>query len=238
MCNYLNILKKANLIKPIIVIIGWLLIASPNTLAQYTQQRLNKSQEINTSNYDKIKGSPYLYENFMYASFFDKEGVQYRSEFLNYNGYEQAFEVLREGKLYNFKVNQYDSIVVHPTKTDSLDVYEMFVRGAIPESRSLTNVIYYGPQVKLSRQFKVRIEVKTTETPGQTIKNERFAATSFYKLLHNGQTSSVRLKKSDLTGKLGHKAELLNYARKEKLSFTDIEDVKKILAYYEQITGN
>ena len=209
------------------------LIMGPATWAQYTQQRLDNSQAIKTDNYADIKGSPYLYKDFMYSTFFDSEGTQYKSELLNYNGYENTFEVIRDGKQYNFKVSLYDSIAVHPNKNDSLKLYESFVKRFSPNNTSFTNVVYYGKNIQLIRKFRVEVNQKVTETPGATIKTKRFADYANYSLVMHGETNKIRLKKSDIINKLGYKSAIQEYIKQENLSMNKVADVKKLLRYYE-----
>lgn len=228
----MNINKRITLFFSFTLIL--IVLLDKTATAQYSQAKLDKSREINSTNYKSIKGDPYLYEDFMYATFFGSDTIQYQSEFLNYNGYEETFEVLRDGKKYNFSVSDYDSIVIHPTKNDSLLVYESFARGVMPADNSFANLVYHGTRLKLIREFKVKIDLRVTEAPGGSMKSERFTKFYYYSMVKDLELTRIRIKKSDIIDKLGHEGEVKAYLKKEKISISDMEDLKKFLAYYEQ----
>ncbi len=204
-------------------------------LAQYTKERLQKAKEINARSYEEIKGSPYLYEEFMYCSpFSQRRGKAYKEEWLNYNGYEGAFEIKRQGKLYGLPVQDYDSLVIHPSKEDSLVAQEYFVKNMLPGKPGFVNVLYYGRHLQLIREFKSKVELQVVETPGKSLKTPKFTRYYYYTLLKDDVPYKIRLRKADIILVLGHKKELTAYIKQHKLSMARPDDVKKLLRYYEE----
>ncbi len=206
-----------------------------SALAQYTKERLQKAKEINARSYDDIKGSPYLYEEFMYCSpFSQRRGQAYKEEWLNYNGYEGAFEIKRQGKLYGLPVQDYDSLVVHPSKEDSLIAQEYFVKNLLPGKPGFVNVLYYGRHLQLIREFKSKAELQIVETPGKSLKTPKFTRYYYYILQKDRVPYKIHLRKADFILILGHKKELTAYIKQHKLNMSRPGDVKKLLRYYEE----
>ena len=156
------------------------------------------SRPIDTLRYADIKGSPYLYEEWKLADIESRNGKLYKQVLLNYNGYEQKFEVDQAGTRITLDESLYDTIIVYLQDTVSGNK-EWFIKGLHYDlALSFANVIYSSEQIKLIRDFRVRVSETTNELHGDPSVRKKFVANEVYSILYNSKLHFVRLSKKSL----------------------------------------
>ncbi len=192
------------------------------------------TRQLADNRYDDIKGSPYLYDEWKYASLFNRDSTLIKYVLLNYNGYEKQFEIKYGRITATFDDRLFDRITVYVEDTLSEKV-EWFVRGLhFDIAPQMVNVIYDGQVYKLIRDFKVRLVKLTDDFPGTTLERYRFAKDYYYTLLYQDKLYMMRLTRNRFI-KVTGKRELINKIIVEnQLDITKEPDVVRLLELLEQ----
>ncbi|HHL53155.1 MAG TPA: hypothetical protein ENJ39_07230 [Flammeovirgaceae bacterium] len=197
--------------------------------AQKAYTILESHKELDPSRYDEIKGSPYLYNDWLPATVVGSDGKMHENILVNYNGLTGELEIKRENRQTEMEPSSYLKVMVHtPAGTQA------FYRGIHPQlGNKLVCVLYDGVRVKLIRDFKVRKQENEMQTPLNPTVFEKFVAQSDYYLMLEGLLHPVKIKKKKIMALLDHKQEIEKYIKENNLNLNTTEDVIKLLAYYE-----
>lgn len=188
------------------------------------------SSLVDTSRYLDIKRSPYLYDQWQSAEISNRSGLKIENVQLNFNGYEQKFEVTQQGKQITIDDNLYDQIVVNVD-----GVTELFLRGIHYElATELANVIYNGEEVKLIRIFTVRLDETIQDSPGESLVTSRFAESRTYTILYNSKLSNVRLTTRRIGKVLKNKELIKQIVTREKLDVGTESGARRLLSFFEE----
>lgn len=189
--------------------------------------------EIETDRYKDIKASPYLFQDWALATLVGTRGEETRDVQINYNGYNQEFEILAKGKHITLDTDPYKEIKI--ISSDGKEEF-FFKRGLHKKyAFKFAQVIYNGEQVKFLEEFFADISDKKVENVGKTIVMQRFMKKSYYFILQNDELIRIKRKKKDFIKVLGHKSALEKFIKKNKLKLNNTEDIKKLLTYYESL---
>ena len=189
--------------------------------------------EIDTDRYKDIKASPYLFEDWAVATLVGTRGEETRDIKINYNGYNQEFEILTKGKHITLNTDAYKEIKI--TSPDGKE--EFFFKRGLHKKFALkfALVVYNGEKVKFLEEFIYEISDKKFQNVGETIVMKRFIKKSCYYILQNDELIKVKRKKKDLIKALGHKSELEKFIKKNKLKLNSRDEIQKLFAYYESL---
>ena len=192
---------------------------------------VSRTRVIDHAEYDEIKGSPYLYDEWHPARLLDSKGIFHDFLNVNFNGFTHKLETKEDNSTEEFLSGSYLKIIVNT------GVYEeTFLRGIHPEfGRNLVCILYDGQEVKLIKKFEVRLEESVVQTTGIPTVFEMFAETIEYYIMIEGDLSKVKTKKKSIIEVLGYKSELESYIKKEKLNLNSESDIRNLIAYYESL---
>jgi hypothetical protein len=156
-----------------------------------------------------IKNSPYLYNEWKLADITTRDSTVYQHVLLNYNGYEQKFEVIEFKKKVTLDDKLYDNIVVY-TKNNDTGPKEWFTKGLhFDIALLLANIIYNGEKLKLIRSFYVRLSETSNELYGDSEIHRKFVQNRTYSILYKSKLQPIKLSKSRL-GKIFEDKALIN----------------------------
>ena len=209
-----------------------------NSQSSSDRMIMSNSKVYAKDRYKDTKGSPYFFNDWVIAEVYNQSGDTYKGLKLNYNVYEEFFEILDGEKYIVLDPTYYWCVKVdkeiNPSQLKDSQDSVIFIRGLLENNeRKFVHIIYNGSRVKLIRDPYAAESVKTIQNVGQTITNRRFNRKDTYFFLIDGEYSAVRLKKKEVINRLGHKKELEAFIKDNKLKMKKDEDYEVLLAYYE-----
>ena len=213
-----------------LALISYLVLAVSNiSLSQDVYSAIKVNQDIDPARYDKIQGSPYLYDVWYKAQVISPNGTINNEEALNYNGLTQQLELKENNITKPLPQGTFLKVLVE-TENGS----EAFLSRIHPDFGSqMVCVAYDGQQVKLIKIFTVRLEESGAQTPIYPAVFEKFVRRLEYYIMVNSALSSVPLKKKKIIKILGHSAEIEKYTKEHNLSLKKEAELVQLLKYYE-----
>jgi len=192
---------------------------------------VSKTRVVDQSNYEEIRGTPYLYDDWHEAKLLDADGKYHDFSEVNFNGYTQELESKTDGLVEEFIGHAYLKIIVNTGKNE-----HTFIRGIHPDfGRDIVCILYDGQEVKFIKKFKVKLEESVMQTPGIPTVFEKFSPTKDYYLMVDGNLTKTKLKKKSIIALLGYKTEIEKYLKQEKINITSESGLIRLLNYYESL---
>ncbi|GGG42305.1 hypothetical protein [Bizionia arctica] len=190
-----------------------------------------KNSEANTN----LKGSPYLFDSWTSSSalIYSADNRAYKFNNLNYNVRLERFEAkFSEDSILAFNPKNIDKIVIH-NRTFKRYLDNEFQRNSYFEELVVTN------SVIILRKFEIGIKegVVNPLTHQKTTDDEMIVKEKYYYTTDGENLKFIQLKKSSILKTLdADKRDLVKeYAKENKLSFKEINELKKILEYYNTL---
>lgn len=203
------------------------------TLAQRNDMLLTNSQSLSENRYEDIKGSPFLFKEWQKGIIHPRnEQAPIEEVHLNYNRHTKSFEVKNEDKFITLDEIWYNKVEVL-TDTDEKWLFET---GLLPKKKQLFNrLIHEGEGFRIVEVFHTSIITTEKERYAETIEEKSFSNKSNYFFVENGKKKLIKLKKKNILALFSdHKSVLEKFAKSNKLKFTKLKDLKKILMDYDQ----
>lgn len=209
----------------------FILIFLVKAKAQYLQDI--QGRPIMETSYTDIKGTPFLFENWMPGVVQLENGNTFNNVPLKYNVFDE--------KLY-FKNPKNEELLefVQPVKSfkfvalDDAGVYEKGFP-AIDKFTGETfySVLYSGKEKLLNKKYKTTLEVR----PYNSATTEKsFVDHSDYFLVKNGKIERIKNSKKDFLAIFSDKAnEIDAFIKKEKIDFKNNADLVKVFQYYDSL---
>lgn len=192
---------------------------------------VSKTRVIDQSNYEEIRGTPYLYEDWYPAKLLDADGKYHKFPAVNFNGYTHELESKTDGEVEEFIGHAYLKIIVNTGKYE-----HTFIRGIHPDfGRDIVCILYDGQNVKFIKEFRVKLEESVIQTPGIPTVFEKFSPTKNYYLMVDFELNKTKLKKKSIIELLGHKTEIEKYLKQEKININSESGLIRLLNYYESL---
>jgi len=183
------------------------------------------------SSYERIQGSPYLFPDYREAVIVMNDGSRYHGK-IRYDLYTDEMEFQVQGKTYWITPREGVRKIVLDGKTF------IFLKTKGNKKGGFYELVVDGPCRLLGKHlitFKESEEAKPYQDP----KPPRFEnKKTIYYLKKEGEPSVlVRNKKSVLNYLQDKSGEISNYLRKNHLSLTRPEDLKKMVTYYNSLVN-
>lgn len=189
----------------------------------------SKTRIIDHSEYDEIKGSPYLYDSWVSARILGSDGTFFNFDNVNFNGFTHQLEVKTNGLIEEIISASYLKAIVGSGNSENT-----FMSGLHPDlGQNIICILYDGKNVKLIKKFDVRIEESVAQTPGIPTVFTKFSVSQEYFIMIERDLSKTKLKKKSVISILGYKTELEKYIKQERLNLNRESDVVLLLIHYE-----
>lgn len=195
--------------------------------------RLNKGiNGIETVPYSNIKGDPYYFKDFQKGKLIVNTGQKFDVN-IRYDIYANEMHLNSNNEIY---------AIIHPEKVKLIEVdsikfiYSDYVKS--PDDKTPGGGSYFilraEGKCKLLVKKNIRIQDAEPSKLYQDAKPAKFILTTDTYYLKTGDNTAVRIKsKNDLIFVLGDKKDaLLSFISSEKLGIKNIEDLVKIVSYY------
>gem|GEM_PF-808811 len=192
--------------------------------------------------YEDIKGSPYLFSDWVKADIIRRDSFKFRDVMLNYNGDTHEFEVLQDGRYIELEQLWYKRIEVDPAKNKGVvevDDKVVFLQGFHHEYVDRFALLAYeGEHVYLIKDFSAVLSEKKVQNVGKAIEFKRFTPRVKYALYHQGKITSIKLKKEEILNVLGHEKTAEDFLKANKIKKTNSEEkVIMLLKYLDDQIG-
>lgn len=198
-----------------------------------------KAVEYGRNNFgskDNIEGTTYLFKSWNNSSTIWQGDKIFNLDSLNYNLQTESFE---------FKLNKDSVFIIGPDKNISKVVINNHVFKTYHKNKSNRNsfyeVIWENNDMSLLVEYNLKIKdgsmdplTKNYITPKQYDSEKTYF---IFKPNEQEKIHAIKLKKSDILKFIdeSHLNEVKSFAKKQKLKYKEISDIKKILTYYYSI---
>lgn len=193
----------------------------------YSQFIGTNKKSLEENRYEEIKGSPFLFKNWVLATVIDKKGEEITNVLVNYNGYTNGFEAKIEQSYIELSPKDYPRIVLNQGST-------YFQFAAHPKMKDqYIQVLFDSPEQQLIKTFVVTISTRKLENVGKTIILENFVPKKTYYFLKEGNLQLIKLKKKEIL-KLFPQKEVTKFIKEQQLKLNSEEDLVALLNFIEK----
>ena len=214
-----------------------MLLVCGQAIAQNQIQLFTNAQAIDPKRYDGIQGDPMMFKDWQVGVIIDNKDTIYTNLKLNYNGFEEEFEVLKTGTKGTFIAlnnKYYKRIELESDKT--LNGKIIFEKSVDPKFKGrFLQVIHKSDKVEIYKYFEARKGEVVVQDVGKTRTFENFKKVSTYYRLEGDKLKIIRTKKKNLIAELGEKKALESYIKKNKIKLNSDKGLQQLLAHYETL---
>lgn len=221
-----------------------------NTMTQEPAQRLTENDLQNFSRgsivtlpdinslYEGVKGTPYLTDKWEKGEILFTNGTKIEDIKIRYNIYKDELEFMNSTSGKSFiidrqKVEGFNLIVqdktlsfrnfnLKPEKNDDLSFFRILYNGSVTLLR------------KYKKEFR-RADYRGGYATGKRY-DEYIDGQDYYFVNYSGNIEKIRLGKKSVLSVLNNKeAEIKKYAAENSISFSDEEDIVKLLTFFDSL---
>jgi hypothetical protein len=177
---------------------------------------------------DNIKGTPFMYEQWVFGTFVNAEGTLFKNIKLKYNVYnDQLIFAGSKGEMMAFD---------KPVKQFTLN--ETLFANGFPAIDAFGSDTYYQVlgegSTKLLKHYSKHVEKNSTY--GSAMASMRFADNEAWYLFKDGKISALKLDKKNVLAALNDKStQVNNYLSNHKVNFKNDMELSNLLAYYNSL---
>jgi hypothetical protein len=179
---------------------------------------------------DYVKGEIHLFSNWNgQFTVITKKGDSHQIFNLNYNLQTKSLEsFISKDTVFQYDIDQFDYIIASNKKYKVLNDSQL---------SGLVQEVFNGQKVKLYNEIRIEVEQGVLNPMTQTmISEDKYVQVFNYYLYINNKYTKIKLGKSDILKQLIDKKDALKeFASKNDLSFSKVEDVNLILKYYDSL---
>lgn len=220
-----------------IIVVLLLFVLSSNAHAQIQNLNGIGGEVLRESGYDRIDGSPYLFDKYKRAFAYDVDGVKI-DVFAKYDSFKEEFEVhnggnpiILDAKLYRrIQFNFYDE---SENRTVVLDFENGF---DIPgyNKKDYFHVLKTGKVKVLRKLSTAKIEENEASYSGVNNVSSRFITKErFFLVKENNEVIKFKKIKNGTVLKAFNDKRITSYVKKKKMKIKTISDLEAIAEYYE-----
>lgn len=211
--------------------------------------------DIKKEHYPDIKGSPYLFKDWVKADLIHLKNAPLKDVMIRYDLFEGNVEILDNGvnldsenireinneKFIVLEDNYYRKIVItranNPKAFKDFKVDTLYLVKGIHKDylKKYGVVLYDGEDVKLVRTFDILFRESKINSPGKIEKIKKFNRKRGYALIMDKTKTIVKLKDKDFYKALGKEAALKKYKKLNKLKLKKEHEFIELLKYFESL---
>lgn len=208
-------------------------------IAQRDSVIFKNIKEIDKNRYEDIKGSSYLFDDFIVATLFDRKGLAYKGIKVNYNGDDRNLEALKSETEYITVIpSDVPRIVikdVESTGLKDLQFMDSLVMVHAPHLQTKSNylILLYKEKGKmLLLEFHVALSTVIERPPGAIIERKRFNKS--YKLILKDKKglTRIKMKNKDIAQALSKYGNITKFCKDRKLKVSSFEGVTLFMQDY------
>ena len=203
--------------------------AAQQTEAEYL---LEASCPAAANRYEKIRGTPFRYDDFLPGVLYDTALNPYELDSVNYNGFTHQFEYYANGELRELAQNNFLRAVIHLGN----DVSHVYGWNLNPKFRNhYAELVYSGEYVSATLVYEVVNDEKVVQDVGETKRMQRFNKQENFYASVDGDLLPLSMNAKRLAADLGYRSEIADFIKEHKLKPAQREDLVKILAYANEL---
>lgn len=210
------------------------LLFSVSAYAQYgsnsqTPVTDNLGNPIPVSNFAKIKGSPYVYDDWVPGQITNLDGKTFKGLMLKFD---------ESNNLLTFIYNKGDEPQRFATPVKIFTLYgdrERVFASQFPKIDGLKSDTYYeviaaGKTMLLKHN---KVSIRQTRDDNNAPVDGRYAETRTYYIFRDNKMARIKPNREQLLAVLNDKApQLKSYIDSQKINFNNEDDLKKLITYY------
>jgi hypothetical protein len=193
---------------------------------------LLNSRPVDPDRNDQIKGSPYIFKDWVKADITPTAGLLIEGVDMNFNGYSRQFEIRKGKEFIELEERDFVSITLSsPDESCSTVAFLKYPHSKLNNQYPL--FVYNGNKYQLLKDFRVTLVENKVEAPGGTKVFKTFNDVYSYYLKEDQSLTSIKLNKKDLLEKfnlLGVEA----YIKSEKLNLSTESGVCQLVSWVEK----
>ena len=194
-------------------------------------QDLIQGRMVDPNRYIMMKGSPFLFDDWVLVNIISSSGKPLENVPINFNGYTQNFESIVDGKILEVELGYF--IAMQLITPDSNCGKQSFIKLQHPlMSNKYPLFIYNGFKHRLAKDFSVTIVENKIETPGKTEKFRSFKSNTGYFFMKNAEWVSLKLTEKDVLQKLNH-PKAAGYIKQNNINVTTEAGLCQLLSWLE-----
>ena len=218
---------------PLLFSLFWLAVTS---LSAQTMISFQDAEKYDEKRYADIKGSAYLFEDFIDGYITGADGVLYDKVSINYNGFEEAFEIKQGDQFITLDEQYYSEIkVVKPGQQDTMT----FIRGVHPIFKGrFIELIYRSENATVVRRHYVGLSETTVNNIGRKEEFKRFLKKREIRLVTGTGAKDIKTlkhNKKKLLQTLGHKKELEAHIKDQKIDISSNEGLAALIQKWDEL---
>jgi|GEM_PF-297804 len=188
---------------------------------------------VDVNKYAKVKGSPYLYDDWLHGEVVTNDGKAYKKMLIKFN-------TEKDELIFVYETTDEPQKFADPIKMFTINAEQdrVFENG-FPKIDRQSNKSYYellvqGPTTLLKRHREVLQD--GIDDVSRAITDGVYTKFNSYYIFKNNQMQLLKLNKNSILKLLADKsADVTAYADSQKIDFEQEEDVKKLINYYNTL---
>ncbi len=192
---------------------------------------LENSKEISPTRYKGIKGSPYLFQNWVSGKIVNLDNEIFMVDEMNYNGYTQEIEIKQGNRYISLNENFYKRIEFN-WNGETFNYQRVLDR---ERPNTFLQVLYKGKKLKLIKDFEIKLSERVVQDVGKKVEMKRFSAQHNYYLANFGELEEIKLKKKSIVKQLGKEVDA--FSKQNKIDLSTESGLVKVLEFYETQTN-
>ncbi len=217
---------------PIFLSLFWLAVTS---ISAQTMISFQDAQKYDEKRYADIKGTAYLYKDFVDGYITGADGVKYDKVAINYNGYEESFEIKQGDQFITLDEQYYSEIKIAQEGKDTMT----FIRGVHPIFKGkFIELIYRSETATLVRRHYVGLSETTVNNVGRKEEFKRFLKKTQVRLATGTgpkDIQTLKANKKKLVQALGHKKELEAFIKNEKINLDTNAGLAAVIKKWDEL---
>lgn len=229
------------------------LVDGQNNTTHYS----TKSKKVKREHYKNIKGSPFLFDDWVSADLKHLKEEDLSDVSIRYDLFEGNIEIKSgsgyaisgkdqevDGERFFLLEDKYfKTIEIAKAKNEEalkdFDVDTIYLIKGIHRDylRKYAVALYNGKDVKLIKTYEVKMRKNQINTPGKIEEIKKFGKSTGYALVRKKEKTKVKLKDKDFYKALGKESELKAFKKEHNLKMKKEYDFVKLLRYYESLEG-
>lgn len=211
-------------------------IISLTAFGQKQIQRFTNAQAIDPDRYKNVQGDPMLFKEWQTGMIFDNRDSVYTNITLNYNGFEEEFEVKRDNNTFISLDSKYYTRVVVENE-EGLDGKLTFEKTEDTRFKNkFLQVLHKSEKLTVYKYFETRKAEVTVQDVGKTRTFENFKQVFTYYILKDGRLKILRTKKKNLLEELGgDKKAMEGFIKDNKLKLRSDIELQQLFVFYENL---
>lgn len=197
---------------------------------------LNKTYSISNPAFNKVKGTPLLFEDFHKGDFYFTNKTYLTDLKINYNCYTNELLYFDENNAYIANSQDIDFFAVTGNDKDSVLLFkQVFLLSE--KGRLFMQVLYQRKSTFFKRYKKQFLEADFYKPYGQGRQVDEYNDYYDYYVKPDGrEITLLKPKKSSVMGIFSDKSDLIgNYIKKEKINLKDEADLIRLVKYYDSL---